>query len=117
MRNFIFEQNKSNDLTPTQYVEDQRVAIYSIISGSDQISIDSTSLLDYSGSMSDSSIRISGQISIPQRHFEIKRETFRLVSQYNDELKNGREALKPLSKDLLLKAVKDEMKSMKSNHV
>ena len=49
--------------------------------------------------------------------FEIEGEAFMLASHDDDEPKNVKEALNSPKKDLWIKAMEEEMESMKSNHV
>ncbi|KAK0588887.1 hypothetical protein LWI29_006625 [Acer saccharum] len=61
--------------------------------------------------------RISNRGNVPHRRLEIEGEAFMVVSHDTDEPKNVNEALKSLDKELWIKAMKEEMDSMKSNHV
>ena len=59
----------------------------------------------------------SNRGNVPRRRFEIEGEAFMVASHDTDEPKNVNEALKSPDKELWIKAMKEEMDSMKSNHV
>ncbi|KAI9169131.1 hypothetical protein LWI28_007482 [Acer negundo] len=59
----------------------------------------------------------SNRGNVPHRRFEIEGEAFMVASHDADEPKNVNEALKSPDKELWIKAMKEEMDSMKSNHV
>ena len=63
------------------------------------------------------STRKSNRRPIPRRCFEIKGEAFMIASHDGDEPNTYNEALTSSAKDLWMKAIDEEMKSMKVNQV
>ena len=59
----------------------------------------------------------SNRGNVPCRHFEIEGEAFMISSQDDDELKTVQEALSSSISDEWMKAMNDEMESMKTNQV
>ena len=59
--------------------------------------------------------RRSNRGNIPRRHFEIKGEAFIIASQDDDEPKTVQEALSSSISDEWMKAMNDEMESMRTN--
>ena len=65
----------------------------------------------------DTSIRRSNRISIPHRRFEIEDEAFMIALHNRDELRTFSEAIASSVKELRIKAMNEEIESMKSNQV
>ena len=71
----------------------------------------------YGMTSQDASVRRSNRISISRRHFEIEGETFMVALHDSDEPRTFNEAIASCAKELWIKAMNEEMDSMKSNQV
>ena len=65
----------------------------------------------------ESQLRRSNRIGIPRRRFDIEGETFMILPQDDEEPRNIREALQCPAKEKWMKAMEEEMESMRSNQV
>ena len=65
----------------------------------------------------DASIRMSNRISIPRGRFEIEGQAFMVALQDSNKPKTFNEAIASPVKELWIKAMNEDMESMKSNQV
>jgi len=77
----------------------------------------SKSVDDAEPSSAQSQIRHSNRARVPKRHFPIENESYMIVMQDEEEPRNIREALTCPAKEKWMKAMEEEMESMRSNSV
>ena len=77
----------------------------------------SKSVDDAEPSSAQSQIRHSNRARVPKRHFPIENESYMIVMQDEEEPRNIREALTCPAKEKWMKAMEEEMESMRSNNV
>ena len=65
----------------------------------------------------ESQLRRSNRVGIPRRRFDIEGEAFMILPLENEELRNIKKAFQCLAKKKWMKAMEEEMESMRSNQV
>jgi hypothetical protein len=72
---------------------------------------------DAEPSSAQSQIRHSNRVRVPKRHFPIENESYMIIMQDEEEPNNIREALTCPAKERWMKAMEEEIESMRSNNV